>query len=169
MDNLQITIVPDLLSLALQLSATLVLYFVLRHFLYNPIKEYMSKRQAYIENNILESEEAKQQALVLKNEYDGRMKNAKQEAGEIVATARVFGDDIKSKAIKESKEEADRIYRNGVKSLELERQKVMSSLNSDIVDMAMLGAEKVLKEKSSEKTDRRMVEDFVASLEATHE
>lgn len=169
MDNLQITIVPDLLSLALQLSATLVLYFVLRHFLYNPIKEYMSKRQAYIENNILESEEAKQQALVLKNEYDGRIKNAKQEAGEIVATARVFGDDIKSKAIKESKEEADRIYRNGVKSLELERQKVMSSLNSDIVDMAMLGAEKVLKEKSSEKTDRRMVEDFVASLEATHE
>lgn len=169
MDNLKITIVPDLLSLVLQLAATLVLFLVLKHFLYKPVKEYMSKRQSYIENNILESEQAKKEALVLKNEYDGRMKNAKQEASEIVATARGFGEDIKSKAIRESKEEADRIYRNGVKSLEQERLKVMTSLNSDIVDMAMLGAEKVLKEKSSESTDRKMVEDFVASLEATHD
>lgn len=169
MENLQITIVPDLLSMGMQLAATIIMYFMMRHFLYKPVKNYMTKRQAYIDQNISESETAKEEAKTLKENYENSIKNAKEEASEIVANARSFGEDIKAKSIKESKEEADRIYQNGVKSLELERQKVMSSLNSDIVDMAMLGAEKVLKEKSSESTDRKMVEDFVASLEATHD
>lgn len=169
MENLQITIVPDLLSMGMQLAATIIMYFMMRHFLYTPVKNYMTKRQAYIDQNISESETAKEEAKTLKENYENSIKNAKEEASEIVANARSFGEDIKAKSIKESKEEADRIYQNGVKSLELERQKVMSSLNSDIVDMAMLGAEKVLREKSTTDVDKDMVRKFVAEMEAANE
>lgn len=167
--NLKITVVPSFLELGMQLAATLVLYFVLRHFLYKPVKEFLEKRSSYIENNIRESENAKESAMQLKDKYEDQLAKAKSEAANIVASARSFGEEIKEKSIKESKEEADKIYQNGIKSLERERQRLMTSINTDIVDMAMLGAEKVLRQSSGLEMDKNLLDDFVANMEASNE
>ena len=169
MSNFHISIVPNLLNMGIQLAATLVLYFILRHFLYKPVKEFLEKREAYIADNIRESEEAKREASTIREKYESQIANAKSEAAEIVANARTFGEEIKVKSIQESKEESDRIYQNGIRRLEQERRKVINSLNSDIVDMAMMGTEKVLREKSGNDLDRKILEDFVADMEAYNE
>lgn len=167
MDN--IVIIPEPLSLLAQIIATIILFLVMSKFLFGPVKQLLKNRQDYVMSNMKESEDAKAESYRMKKEYETKLQSAKEEASEIVANARSFGEDIKAKAIKESKEEADKIYQNGVKALELERQKVMTSLNSDIVDMAMMGAEKVLREKSTSDLDRNFVEKFVADMEATNE
>ena len=169
MANFEITVVPDLQSFLMQLAATLLLYLVARHFLYKPIKDYLARRDAHIEQDFTEAKQAKETAMALKEQYETILATAKEEATKIVSDARAHGDEIKAKAAKDSKEEADRIYQRGVASLELERQKVLTELNSEIVDMAMAGAQKVLQAQADQDVDRQLVEKFVAQMGASHE
>lgn len=169
MDNLKIVIVPDFLNLSIQIVATLILFFVLKHFLFKPVNEMLTKRREYIETNMRESEEAKAQSLRMKEEYEEQIKSAKTQANDIISEARNYGEELKQRAVKESKDEAKKVYDAGIEALELERQKVMNSVNNDIVDMAIIAAEKVLRNNIGESLDKNMVKNFVMDMEESHE
>lgn len=165
----QIIIIPNFLSTAIQLVALLILFLVLRHFLWKPVTEFLKKRQDYVMQNMADSEKAKEESDKLKKEYEDKLDSAKQEASEIISSARAYSEDLKAKAIRDSKEEAKKEYEKGIKDLELERQKVLTSVNDDIVDMAILSAQKILKEEANQDVDRKMVESFLADLGEAHE
>lgn len=169
MDNFRIIIVPDFLNLSLQIAATLILFFVLKYFLFKPVNEMLTKRREYIESNIRESEEAKAQSLKMKEEYEEQIKGAKTQANDIISEARNYGDELKQRAVKESKEEAKKVYDAGIEALELERQKIMNGVNNDIIDMAIIAAEKVLRKNLSDSVDKDMVKHFVMDMEESHE
>lgn len=169
MIGLKVNVIPDLPNTLPVIIASLILYFIFRHFMWNKVKAMLDKRADFVSNNIKESEEAKEKSLALKQEYEDRIQNAKEEAGSIISNARAYSEDLKSKAVKEAKLEAKKEYDKGVKALELEKQKVLSSVNDDIVDMAMLTAEKILQNKSDSQIDKELVKSFVADLEASNE
>lgn len=169
MDNLKIVIVPDFLNLSIQIVATLILFFILKHFLFKPVNEMLTKRREYIETNMRESEEAKAQSLKMKEEYEEQIKSAKTQANDIISEARNYGEELKQRAVKESKDEAKKVYDAGIEALELERQKVMNSVNNDIVDMAIIAAEKVLRSNIGDSLDKNMVKNFVMDMEESHE
>lgn len=169
MDNFRIVIVPDFLNLSIQIVATLILFFILKHFLFKPVNEMLTKRREYIETNMRESEEAKAQSLKMKEEYEEQIKSAKTQANDIISEARNYGEELKQRAVKESKDEAKKVYDAGIEALELERQKVMNSVNNDIVDMAIIAAEKVLRSNIGDSLDKNMVKNFVMDMEESHE
>lgn len=167
--KVEVNVIPDLINTIPVIMATVILYFVFRHFLWDKVKKMMDKRSEVISSNLIESEKAKDETLALKKEYEDKLQAAKEEASNIIANARTYSDEMKSKAIKESKEEAKLEYDKGVAALELERKRVMTSVNDEIVDMAILAASKVLAEKSGLDTDKEMVKSFVSSLEEANE
>ena len=169
MIGIQVNVIPDIPNTLLTIVASLILYFIFRRYAWSKVKTMLDNRANLIANNLSESEEAKNTSLELQKEYEEKLREAKNEASDIIANARAYSDELKAKAIKESKEEAKKEYEKGVKDLELERQKVLSSVNDDIIDMAMLTASKVLNEKSDNSIDRSMVEKFVLDMGASNE
>lgn len=167
MFNIFVDIEPA--NLILQIIVTVVLYFSLRHFLFKPVSELLQKRKNYVESNILDSENAKAEALMLKEQYQLQLIEAKNEASQIVFDARSYGEEVKNKAIKESKDLARLEYEKGIKDLENQKQKVLSSLNDEIVDMAIIAAEKVLRDNVNEKTDKKMIRNLAKDLEESYE
>ncbi|MDO4778983.1 MAG: F0F1 ATP synthase subunit B [Tissierellia bacterium] len=167
MFNIFVDIEPA--NLILQIIVTVVLYFSLRHFLFKPVSELLQKRKNYVESNILDSENAKAEALMLKEQYQLQLIEAKNEASQIVSDARSYGEEVKNKAIKESKDLARLEYEKGIKDLENQKQKVLSSLNDEIVDMAIIAAEKVLRDNVNEKTDKKMIRNLAKDLEESYE
>lgn len=167
--DVKVNVIPDLMNTIPVILATIILYLIFRHFMWNKVKNMMDKRSDAISANLTDSEKAKEESLALKQEYEEKIQEAKEEASNIIANARTYSDEMKSKAIKESKEEAKLEYDKGVAALELERKRVMTSVNDEIVDMAILAASKVLAEKSGLDTDKEMVKSFVSSLEEANE
>lgn len=167
--NFEIHIIPDWLNFGVQIAATIILFLVIRQKLFKPVNALLEKRRNYIESNISNSEKLRQEADEMKKKYDSRLQEAKMEASQIISEAKKYGEDIKNKAVKDSKELAKQEYDKGVKNLEQERQKVMDSLNDEIVDMAMLACEKVLMEKVDEKVDKKFIEILKKDLEQSHE
>ncbi|MFM1525075.1 MULTISPECIES: F0F1 ATP synthase subunit B [Helcococcus] len=167
--GIEVKIIPEFPGVLIQLAATLILFLVVRHFLYKPVKDLLEKRQAFIEKSIRDSEFANAEAQRIKAEYDTKILEAKQESSEIISKARSYGEDIKNKAIQESKELAKVEYEKGVLALETEKIKVMKSMNDEIADMAISAAEKVLREKVNIDTDKNLVKSFIKDLEESYE
>lgn len=166
---IKVNVIPDLPNTIPVIVSALILYFIFRHFMWDKVKNMLEKRSELVVSNLKESEESKAASLALKEEYEQKLQEAKNEASDIIANARAYSEDLKANAVKESKEEAKKEYEKGVKALELERKKVLSSVNDEIVDMAMLAASKIIAEKSNPEMDRDMVKAFVSNMEESDE
>ena len=69
----------------------LVLFLLLKHFLFKPITEMMESRTAEIENNLKDAEDQKQKASELTAQYEEKLQGAHAEAAQIVSEARQRG------------------------------------------------------------------------------
>lgn len=162
---IDIRVIPNLQDTLLTILSVGVLLLVLSRKVFGPISELLRKRQEYVQNQISESEHKNQEAERLKREYDEKILNARQESSEIVSSARALGEDIKAKAISESKELARQELEKGKRDLENERLKTMKSMNEEIADIALNLAEKVLNEKMDSNQDKELVKSFIKDLE----
>lgn len=166
---IQVNVIPDLPNTIPVIVSAIVLYFIFKHFFWKKVKDMLDKRADLVASNLRESEESKEASIALKQKYEQKLQEAKNEASEIISNARAYSEDLKAKAVKESKEEAKKEYDKGVKALELERKKVLTSVNDEIVDMAILAASKIIAEKSNPQIDREMVKAFVSNMEEADE
>lgn len=162
-------VIPQIPDLFVQLAATLILFLVMRHFLFKPVKKLLDDRKNFIEEGVKTAEEAKLAIERSQEEYDKRILEAKKESSEIISQARMYGEDLKSKAVQESKALAQAEYDKSIKAIESEREKTMTSMNDEIVDIAISAAEKVLREKVGEDTDKKMVKSLIKDLEDSYE
>lgn len=163
--DIQINVIPNFVNLGLQLIATLILFLVLRHFLFKPVTELLENRREYIEEGVEKTEKAELELKKIDEHYETKMLEARQQSSDIISQARKYGEDLKNKAVEESKILAQKEYNKGLKQLENEKQKAMKSMNDEIVVIAMKAAEKVLREKSNEETDKKMIKSLISDLE----
>lgn len=166
---IQVNVIPNFVNFGIQLVATLILFLVLRHFLFKPVSELLEKRKQYIEEGVKLNEQASEELKRIETEYEQKMLTARQESSAIISDARKYGEDLKNKAVEESKVLAKAEYDKGILQLENEKQKAMKSMNDEIVEIALNAAEKVLREKSSTDTDKQMVKSLIADLENSYE
>ena len=66
----------------------LLLYLLLKKFLFKPVCEMMDKREKLIHDQMAEAEAEKAEAMKLKADYEETLKNARQEAAKITDAAR---------------------------------------------------------------------------------
>lgn len=167
--GIKINVIPDFVNMGQTLLATAILFLVLRHFLFKPVQELLAKRKAYIEDGVKTKEEADKQLEKMNEDYQAKILEARKESSEIISSARAYGEDIKSKAVEESRKLAQDEYDKGMIKLENEKKKAMKSMNDEIVDIALSATEKLLKEKTSTNTDKEMVKSLISDLEKTYE
>ena len=62
----------------------LILFLLLKHFLFKPITQMMESRTAEIENNLKDAEEQKQKAQQLNTQYEEQLQGAQAQAAQAV-------------------------------------------------------------------------------------
>ena len=75
------TFIAQILNLFLQA-------YLIKRFLFKPIKEILAKRQALADAQLTDAQKAKEEALTMKTEYEQNMAQAKDKANAIVTAAR---------------------------------------------------------------------------------
>ena len=74
------TLIAQLLNLALQV-------YLIKRFLFKPINNILQKRKEMADAEIKDAEQAKTEALAMKESYEKDMAEAKEKAGEILTSA----------------------------------------------------------------------------------
>ncbi len=154
-------ILPDLANMIPQLIATLILFLVLRAKVTEPLKNFLNKRADAIQADLDAAEAEKTEAEKLRVEYESSLDNAKNEAREIVDSAKKRGDQLRDEIVADAKNEAQIITERAANEIEREKGKALDSLKSEVADMAMMVASKVVNKDLDKNTHKDMIDQFI--------
>lgn len=152
---------PQLLSVVLQLVATLILFLVLRHFLFKPVTEFLDKRKEGIANDLDEASKNKEETETLRQEYEAKIKDAKQEGQVIIEAAKKRGEELKNGIVTDANDEAKGIIEKAKREIESEREKAVDHLKSEVVAIAMMAATKVIDKNLDENAHKQLINQFI--------
>lgn len=138
-----------------------VLYLLLRKFLIRPITDIMEKRKAMIEEGLNDANHTKEQALALKQQYEGAMNGAKLESGEMIEQAKKNAQAEYSRIVNDADIQAGKILKTARETVHIEREQTMREMQSQIASLAMVAARKIAVEQSSGSGNQAVYDQFL--------
>ena len=96
-------------QIIISLCNLVILFLLLKKFLYKPVREMLAKRKALIDGVYADADKAKSEALESKAEYEKRLAGAHAEAENIRQNAVLEANRRGDKLLAEAKDKADGI------------------------------------------------------------
>lgn len=151
-------------TLVLMLLNLVILTFILKKFLYKPVKNMMDQRQAEVAEMYDNAEKAMASAQSMKTEYETRLENAKNEASDIVSKATRKAQVHSEEIISDAKKQAFAIISNANIEIEHEKKKAVNEIKNDISSLAVAVASKVVEKEISQKDHEKLIESFIENV-----
>jgi len=156
---------------AREMIATLInfviFFFVIKHFFYAKIKEIIKNRQDSIATEIVGAEEKNALAGNLKLEYEGLLANIKASEREIIREANAEAQVQRQEIVDKAHGEAKVIIEKAMDEIEFEKRKAMNEVKSNIVDLSLFAAEKIIHKSLDQKQHEAMILDFIDKVGET--
>ncbi len=144
-----------------QIVNALVIFLVLRHFLFKPVTEMMEKRTKSIEDSFKEAELKTKKSEELKAEYEAKLNEIKEEKNKMIEDATRRAQNRSDEIIAAAQEEADRLAEKARAEIEREKQKMMNELKGEISQLAIGAAEKIIEKDIDENTHKQLIDNFI--------
>lgn len=140
----------------------LVLFLLLKHFLFKPITEMMESRTAELENNLKDAEDQKQKASELTAQYEEKLRGAHAEAAQIVSEARQRGQREYDAILKTAGQDAQKEQERARADMEREREEMLRGVQENVTELVLLTASKLSQKELDEESDRKLVDSFLS-------
>lgn len=140
----------------------IVLFLLLKKFLFKPVSEIMEKRRKQIEDSLRYAEDRKTEAEELKNQYERALINAKNDAVEIINSAKEKAGSEYDLILKSADIDAEKLIKDARQTIEIEKAKSVAEIKSQIAGLALMAAEKVAGKNVDSETNNKIVDDFIA-------
>ena len=151
-------------TLIFQWGNLLILYLVIKKFLFGPIQKIIESRENEVQNLYDTAEQAKNDAAALKEEYSQHLANAKDEANEILKNANKKATVRSEEIIRDAQEKAAAIIARADVQIEMERKHAFEEVKQDISDIALLAASMVVERELSAEEHERLIGEFIENV-----
>ncbi len=151
-------------ELAIQIINTIILFWALTKILFKPVLNIIDARENAIKEDIATGEQAKNEGLALKAEYEQKLAVAKEEGQEIIKQATLRAEQKSDEIISTAKEEANSLKERANKDIAQEKEKVMNELKNDISSIAILAASKVIEKDIDQAKHEEMINKFIEEV-----
>ena len=159
-------LLPNPITMLTQLCSTLVLFLVIKKFLWKSITGMLDRRAEKMQEELTASEQARQQAQQDRENARQELKEAVTRSQTMIEKATVEAKSVREEIVRKAKTEADDQIIRARGQIELERSQMQSVIHREMVEVAMSAAEKLIGEKSIEAGDRQAVDQFVKEVSA---
>lgn len=154
----------DPVTMIATLINTLILFLVLKHFLFKPVNKILDERKQNVEETYRQADEKLSEAARLESEYTEKLANAKEESAEIVKNATKRAQTRSDEIIAEAKKEASSLIVKANADIEKEKKRAVNQIKDEISDIALAVAEKVVEKEIDPKDHERLIESFISEL-----
>ena len=154
----------NLWQMAASLANLILLFWLIKKFLYQPVKRMLSSRQAAIEGDYQAAQADRESAAADRKAYEQKLQDAKKEADRVIKQAVSLADDRSEEIIAEAKAKADGILRQAQDDAVLERKKAEDGIKKEIVEVSSLLTEKMLEREISAEDHRRFIDSFIEGI-----
>lgn len=139
----------------------LVLYFLMKRYLFTPMGNFLESRRNEIKSNLEDAEQKKKEAEELRASYEQKLESATEEAQQIIKDARKRGDELKAEAKQEAKEEAEHMINKAKEEIQMERNKAIAALKDEVADMTVVVASKIVEENLDDEKHKELVKKYL--------
>lgn len=157
-----VTIIPW--TLIAQLCNLFLQMWLIKKFLFKPIRNVLEKRKALADSAIADANKAKEEAEAMKTEYEQNMKEAYDKASDILATAQKSATKQSDDIIREANEQAVALKEKAERDIALEKRKAVNEIKDEIGDMAMEIAGKVIERELNTKDHEKLIDEFIEKV-----
>ena len=147
-----------------QLINLLLLFLLLKHFLFKPVQNILNARQAEIDKSYADAETAQTRAEELRDEYEKRISDAKAEAADIAKAASRKAQAHYDEVVGTAKADAARLREKAEAQIEQEKKKAMNELKDEISGIVDLIASKVVEREIDEKDHEELISEFIKGV-----
>jgi len=155
------------INLVFTIINLLVLYFLMKKFLFKPVNNIIAKREEAIQKQYDDANETKAQAQELKSQYEASLAGAKEDSAKLVQEAREKARVEYDRIVKSADDEVTKKLQRAEETIEEEKRKSLRSMQDQIQDLVVAAATKVVGEQVNAEDSRRLYDDFIAEMGET--
>ena len=137
----------------------IVLFVLLRIFLYKPVLKMLDERAKRTKEAMELADATKKEFEQARAEVQKQIEKGREEAQAIIAQAMQVGERLKEESRQEATKQAQVIVDRTRAELETERDKIIGDLRREFVDIAIAAAGKVIKETLDKEKHRKLIDE----------
>jgi len=142
-----------------------LLYLILRRFAFPRIGEALDRRRHAIEQSIESAERTRTEADQILVEYRARLREAREQADDIVLRARRAADRLEDDAKAQSRKEHDEMLARTRREIEAETRRSLDEIRKQVADLTVLATERVARKSLDDADHRRLVDEALAEVD----
>jgi F-type H+-transporting ATPase subunit b len=154
----------DVPKLIFQIVNFLLLLYLANRFLFKPVLNLLDERSARIRKGLEDAEAAARDRELAAAEREAALTEARNEAQALLARATKIAEDSRSETLAEAKAEAEKLIARAHDEITAERDKAMGELRSQVADLALDAAGKLIRAQMNGETQRKLVDQFLAEV-----
>ena len=142
----------------------LLLYIVLKKFLFKPITNMIESRQKEIDDMYTDAETARSDAEGMKSEYEQRMEQVQKESEELLRSAVRRAQLREEEILRDAQAEAQRTLDRATEQVELEKKRAINEVKDEVAGMAIEIASAVIERDISEDEHKALIDGFIDGI-----
>lgn len=154
----------NLWQMVAALGNLILLFVIVKKFLYKPVKKMLAARENAINQDYDAARQAKEDAMKDKKEYEDRLLSAEKEADSVIKSAVSVAKAREKEIVADAHEKADGIVRQAKEEAALELKKAEDSVKREIAEVSSALTEKLLEREVNDSDHQRFIDSFIESI-----
>ena len=146
------------------LANLLLLTWIIKRFLFKPIKKMVDARRSAIEEYYAQAQAARDEAEESRQNYEAAMAAAKQTSDQIIADASRTAEYRSNEIVAEARQKATDIRKQAEADALLERKKAEDDMKREIADVSTQLTGKLLQREINEEDHKKLIDSFLNDL-----
>lgn len=143
-----------------------VLLVVLSRYAFKPITAAVEARERALEDAIEGARRDRDAAAQLLTQQQAALEATRAEAQGLIAQARASAEKMRADQVEQTRVQQAELLERARRDIDAERARAIADLRREAVDLALAGATKVIGRNLDDAGNRRLVEDFLATVPA---
>ena len=154
----------NLWQIVIAIANLLIIFLILKKFLFGPVKKLMKQRQDNIDNQYAEAQKALNDANAAKKQFEDEISGARTKATEIIKSATDTATARSEEILSNAKEKADGMVTRAKNEIELETKKARQEIKREIAEVSTAIAEKILEREINADDHKDIIDNALKNL-----
>ena len=154
----------NLWEILISLANLLILFLMFKKVLFAPVMKVFAQRQAQVDKIYSDAEADRNSAVSMKQEYEARLATARDEADGIVRNAVQSAQRRGDAIVAEASSHASHLKQKAEEEIAHEKRQMLMDVKSEISDLAVSIASKVVEREIQKKDHENFVDEFIKNV-----
>ena len=154
----------NLWNTLLSLANLVIIFLIIRKFLFKPVQKVMTERQNQVDKIYSDAGESLNAAKELKQEYEQHMASARQEADDLIKNATRSAQRKSDQILAEANSQAAHVKQKADAEIAQQKKQMLKDVRSEISELAVDIASKVVEREISQKDYDGFVNEFIQNV-----